>query len=394
MAITFIQQPYFISPTGNPINFVASGDSHLANFKYKIEVIDTPTSEVLYSEFKLPYPINGFGWINMQRILEPFTNYDLNGLVNKTLNWQTANVYRQYNVRVTEFIGSASADTDTSGNLYAYNGAYNVKEWEALDYQSLIIPATGTTGKFLTDRRNIKVRLGESYEVGVISGIGIGTTNTAFLRIEYFDAGGGLINQTTISNTDVTAPAAHFKRILVGPADIVMTTPQYSSYRISVENSSNQRVSHYINFELDTTCVRGEVARVHYLNRYGRFDSFTFTRPYSQNTRVDAKEYSRIRGAMGNSGYTYARQEAGIVQYNTKFDDLYTFRADYLTDEESAALFEMVQSPAIFWEVSSGVLIPLILDTREFEKRYISKDKLFDAEMTFRIAYNQFRQQL
>jgi hypothetical protein len=394
MAITFIQQPYFISPTGNPINFVASGDSHLANFKYKIEVIDTPTSQVLYSEFKLPYPINGFGWINMQRILEPFTNYDLNGLVNKTLNWQTANVYRQYNVRVTEFIGSASADVETSNNLYAYNGAYNVKEWEALHYQSLIIPATGTTGKFLTDRRNIKVRLGESYEVGVISGIGIGTTNAAFLRIEYFDASGSLITQSAIPNTDVSAPSAHFKRILVGAGDIPMTIPQYSSYRISVENDANERVSHYINFELDTSCVRGEVARVHYLNRYGRFDSFTFTRPYSQNTRVDAKEYSRIRGAMGNSGYTYTNQEAGIVQYNTKFDDLYTFRADYLTNEESAALFEMVQSPAIFWEVSSGVLIPLILDTREFEKKYISKDKLFDAEMVFRVAYNQFRQQL
>jgi hypothetical protein len=97
---------------------------------------------------------------------------------------------------------------------------------------------------------------------------------------------------------------------------------------------------------------------------------------------------------MTNSGYVYDQSEAGQVQYNTKVNEVYRFIADWLTDEESEALYQLAQSPAIFWEVEEEVLIPLILNSRDFEKRYKRKDKLFNAEMEFRIAYNQHRQQL
>jgi hypothetical protein len=397
MAITFIQQPYLVSPTGNPINFVASGAAHLTNFRYKVEVLDTPTSAVLYSEFKSPYPTNGTAWIDVGRILEPFTNYDISSLINHVVGWTTANVYRQYNVRFTEFFGvpSASGDTDTTNDFYAYNGAIDVRQWEQNEYQSYIIPNSGQ-GRFLTDREHINIRMNETYEVGIIAGIGIGTTNADNLFVEFFNSAGSTVATGSIPNTDTAAPTALFKKILVGTANIPLPTDPWTSYRISIRNGSNDRVSNYIYFYLDISCLRDDTktARVHYLNKYGRFDSFTFKRPYTQSVSVEAKEYSRIRGRMTNSGYVYDQSEAGQVQYNTKINEVYRFVADWITDEESEALYQLAQSPAIFWEVEEEVLIPLILNSREFENRYKSKDKLFNAEMEFRIAYNQHRPQL
>jgi hypothetical protein len=402
MSITLHDSPQALTPVYNDMMFVAG--STLASQQYFKMVVKVYHGGTLQKTLKYDkWPHGDYIQADIHRMLEARYQPVIDNLALQKSSFQIADgTMANYSVEFTEQIGSndplLSGTVTASG--YAFNASLKYLDWINFDYTDYDL-VIGSTKKLLTNSPGtLKIRENEAMALSHISINKI----TEKAQIKTYDAAGTIINTHTLNNTiygglnDGKSQSLDF---MCGPYNLNLTgsviTNSVYSYTVQMLDTNDDPVSELFTFIIDRECSRHQLFRLHFLNRLGRFDSFTFTGKHKQTVSYDKEEYQKFTGYtdLSTMEWTNNSYASGTVNFDTRETEVYQISSDWISEEESLWLQELVGSPAVFWQqdpTDSKKTFAVNITENNYEVKKYANKKLFNISITFQLAQPNYRQ--
>jgi hypothetical protein len=125
-------------------------------------------------------------------------------------------------------------------------------------------------------------------------------------------------------------------------------------------------------------CERFNSIPVHFQNKFGGIDSYTFTLKNRKRANISRQTYGYNSDVYATT--TYDKVWAG------DFDYVYALNSDWLTDAESAWLIEMVRSGQVWLELD-GQLVEAIVNANTYQFTTRRNDRLTQLQVEVAVAY-------
>lgn len=373
MSITLHQRPDNYTPVYNELPFVVSSDQEGQTFfKYIVRLYNSlaflPVN--LLKEYALePWPTDGGLVFDPGSVLKDYVSYDVSDIAERNNGFKLSiSSIVDYHVQFIEQYGTDQAlhaSGIASGNV-AINAALNFRKWVNLDIEDYLI-RSGSQHKFLTNSpRTLRIRPTESYCLGYMSdaddsGINVKPDNRVV--IDTYNEAGTLIGTYTIDNTFSLIDDERYINILCGPYDLnnatlttgsqPVITDSVFSYTIRLQDAEENESSEQFTFTIDRNCTIYNKYRIYWLNRWGRFDAFTFKGYSRENTtseRGDSDFSRRAQGVKSGNSYSHSPQRHSVYPFYTQYKEGMRLESDIISPDELAWLEELMTSPAVFWQ--------------------------------------------
>ncbi len=204
----------------------------------------------------------------------------------------------------------------------------------------------------------------------------------------------GTRNLNRVPNSSVTAspgvfpiikPTTWYYQMFLTNSLVGLQETPMISYVIA-DNASR---SIYNSFGL-TSCSKYDDYRIHFLNKLGGFDSFTFNKLSRINEDIERKQYKKIYGST-TGRWSINTYERGAINYNTSIKDKITLNSDWITEAEATWLEQLVASPEIYWD-NNDELWAINITNTSYEKRKTVNDKIFNLIIDIEISQKRFTQ--
>jgi hypothetical protein len=247
-----------------------------------------------------------------------------------------------------------------------------------------VITTGGALEEFLTNSpRTMNIATGESYVLSLYSS---NSTPNA-IGVIFRNAAGGTLSTHIIEYT--TTIGGRYD-VAVGLANLATAgiTPPTGAYDYSVSVGVKSGIlyapaSESVVFKIVNQC-EGAV-RLHFLNRWGGYDSYTFTGFNTSSVKPSSTQYEKYL----RNGFT-PKDRGAQAQYRDVVQSM-TLNSDILSQAESEWLAELVGSPVAYME-TAGQLIPITIDDERFV--YDNRNKLGTLTLAIRLANNIRNQRL
>lgn len=423
MALQFTQTPQQYTPGYNEQVFASSGVTAGKNdYKFIFNVYDSTGTTKLVPTIKIPpRPTDSWAVFDAGRIIENYLASDI-AIVQGTDDGvrQNSNSYYQYKVKLGEEYDLSTTGVTSypdlvtsSGTIYAWNAAYPFQEFR--DYNKVDIIGSDTPfipSKYLTSARDLVAADGAKYinmdENEWLYGINafasgflsyIITTTDVSAAVEQFrvtnpySAIVGFFMRAPVGTRNLNRVLAAEKSVISGAFPIIKsTTKSYTIQPVTTADvPSCESMSYRIRENYFTNyCSKYENIRVHWLNRWGGFDSYTFNKVSRTNEEIERKQYKKLYGATTGQ-WTYNNYDRGITNFNTSIKDTMVLNSDWVTEAESAFLEQLVASPEIYWDNDDELWAINITDT-SYEKRKTVNDKIFNLTINVEVSQKRFTQ--
>jgi hypothetical protein len=125
-------------------------------------------------------------------------------------------------------------------------------------------------------------------------------------------------------------------------------------------------------------CERFNSIPIHFQNKYGGIDSYTFTLKNRKRANISRQTFGYNSDVYATT--TYDKVWAG------EFDYVYALNSDWLTDAESAWLIEMVRSGQVWLELD-GQLVEAIVNANTYQFTTRRNDRLTQLQVEVAVAY-------
>ena len=131
--------------------------------------------------------------------------------------------------------------------------------------------------------------------------------------------------------------------------------------------------------------AKTDATAVHFLNRYGAFDTYHFAGPTRKSVDLDRKEYQKI-GAVLSSGLireydvsnnVYAET---TVAFHTKHKWERKLSSGFVNDATHEWLWQLVASPQVYLE-HNGYSYPVVIKTSRWQEKLTRFDKMYNLEI-------------
>jgi hypothetical protein len=392
MAVTIYNQPQAIAPAGNPLVFTFSSDQTAQdNFSFIVELYIDSTLILTQQVFR---QFNALSRIDVSQAVEayirntiPTTNLELDAT--DSMVTYAIIVYEKYgNPPITQ----ASA---TSTTLKAFNGSLEYEDWINYDY-ALYDPNQTQDALFLTffplDSKSL-VGMNENYYLAFFEQT---ASATCELNIELLDISG-----STIASDVITLTATDFYIINVGPQVIIdnttITQIDFDTcyrYVVSVSVAGVSFVGP-VTIYMDLACQRYEPYRLHWLNKLGCWDSFTFGLVSTQSATVDTFAYQRDPGVWSGNSYTYPLYSGQKVNYAKTKNKQLVLNSDWISEDVQNWLVEsLYDSPIVYLEQTNGTEFePVKVTNSTYQLKTRRRDGLLQEQVTIDRTYT-YRSQL
>lgn len=400
MAITFLSAPQQITPATNPVEWVFESDqASQPNFSFIVELF---INGVYHSTHEVYVQDLNSGRFDASEILRSFLFSDL--VVDGTLAQVYDGAYGSSIIRVFEKYGTPPSVYDEpyqKSTIVVYNGALRHQDWINYNYQfynaSRDNPLTinPTQVKFLTTfPRTEKAFVG----INQSCFLGIFCTDEE-LRINfrlYTSAGVQIVTQsipltfpiftiidcspqTIIANTAITGlqfDAAAYYQVLVSS----MGTGPYAG------------ASESFRFYLDKECKRYPTRRLHWLNKFGVWDSMSFDLDSIDTTEVSSIDYARNKGLWANGEHTYPLYQGQMVNASKSSQDKTVINSDWMKPAVQQWLVrELGESPKVYLEVEGG-FEPVKVDNTSYQLKTRKRNGLIQEQFTLTRTYSYISQ--
>jgi hypothetical protein len=175
----------------------------------------------------------------------------------------------------------------------------------------------------------------------------------------------------------------NIQRFACGPAQLSGSIPDLSgavegdSYTVRfVSNASSQSPPTTFTFG---PCQRFDSIPVHFVNKYGGIDSYTFTMKNRKRANIQREVFGYNSDVYATT--TYNKVWAG------SFDFVYALNSDWLTDAESEWLIEMVRSGYVWLELG-GQLVEAVVNANQYQFVTRRNDRLTQLQLEVAVAYD------
>lgn len=145
-------------------------------------------------------------------------------------------------------------------------------------------------------------------------------------------------------------------------------------------------------YRFNLTCeCKYEVFTLHFLNKYGGFESRNFTKVSRKTIDIDKSEFGKLGYIMDISGvisYSNANKVYNETRsiYASQFKEKMMLNTDILTDGEYTWLGDLVVSPMVYIEIS-GYFIPCVIVSNNYDYRKAKNDSL--TNLTINIEFGE-----
>jgi hypothetical protein len=276
---------------------------------------------------------------------------------------------------------SLGANTDKTV-INAARQTYN-----AAGLPNKVITAGVGFGEFLTNSpRTMNIATGESYVLSLYSA----NNSPNAIAVSFLDAAFNTISTNFIDYTttiggryDVAVGLANLATAGITPPSGAVGYVVAVGVRDSVPPFDFVPSSEIVAFKIVNQC-EGAV-RLHFLNRWGGYDSYTFTGFNTSSVKPSSTQYEKYL----RNGFT-PKDRGAQAQYRDVVQSM-TLNSDILSQAESEWLAELVGSPVAYME-TAGQLIPITIDDERFV--YDNKNKLGSLTLAIRLANNIRNQRL
>ena len=351
MAITIYDEPQLIAPAGNPLVFTFSSDQTAQpNFSFIVEVYIDGQLRLTQEVFR---QFNTLGRID---VCEAVQSVVANPEITTAIEYNATNSMVEYYIKVYEKYGSTPTiqDDDTSATLLAFNGALEYREWVNFNYDDYD-PWQTNFAKFLTYFPRSKRALcgmEENFYLGYFEQTG---AQTATLVVNLFDISG---NNIAFGSYNITE--SEFVILNVGPQVIIdntaITQVDFDDcyyYTVYVELTDIATETFTIYMDLD--CKRYDTYRLHWLNKLGSFDSFTFSLVSTEAANVQSYGYQRDPGVWDGTSYTYPLYAGQAINFAKTKTETLTLNSDWINQDIQQWLVKsLYDSPLVYLERENG----------------------------------------
>jgi len=351
MAITIYDEPQLIAPAGNPLVFTFSSDQTAQpNFSFIVEVYIDGQLRLTQEVFR---QFNTLGRID---VCEAVQSVVANPEITTAIEYNATNSMVEYYIKVYEKYGSTPTiqDDDTSATLLAFNGALEYREWVNFNYDDYD-PWQTNFAKFLTYFPRSKRALcgmEENFYLGYFEQTG---AQTATLVVNLFDISG---NNIAFGSYNITE--SEFVILNVGPQVIIDNTAinqvdfdDCYYYTVYVELTDIATETFTIYMDLD--CKRYDTYRLHWLNKLGSFDSFTFSLVSTEAANVQSYGYQRDPGVWDDTSYTYPLYAGQAINFAKTKTETLTLNSDWINQDIQQWLVKsLYDSPLVYLERENG----------------------------------------
>lgn len=402
MSITIHDKPQLVTPVYNDMTFLVSSTlASQENFKMKVDILWAGQLQKTLRFDKTPH--GDYIKVDVHRMLETRFNYMFGQLTAVNGGFYTMqDTFRNYEVKFTEEIeGDPISSGTVSATGYAFNASLKYLDWINFDYNDYEILGAGTEKLLTNSPRTLKIREDEVAELGGISR----SIKMTYARIITYDSNNVELQNVSISNSTYAGDQslAIGGTFLCGPPNLqpagIVFNSNVHHYTVQFTNNEVTRdpTSELFTFIIDRECSRHPLFRLHFLNRWGRFDSFTFKGSSTQNINYKRSQYQKITGyadlnTMTWENNAYAR---GTVTFDTLETEEYQLSTGWITEEESLWLQELVGSPATFWQLDTTnpkKFFAVNVSNSNYEVKKYANKKLFNLNITIQLAQPNHRQ--
>lgn len=386
MAITIHDQPQLIAPASNPLVFTFSSDQTAQdNFSFIVEVFVDSTMILTQQVFR---QFNALSRIDVSGAIE---TYIRNTIPTTQLELDATDSMVTYAIIVYEKYGDPAIiqASATSTTLKAFNGSLEYEDWINFDY-AIYDPNQTQDAFFLTFFPLTSKRLVGMYENFYLAFFEQTAVASCDLNIELLDISG---NQ--IATDFITLTATDFYILNVGPQVIIDNTSitqidfdtcYYYSISVSVQGVSFVGP---VTIYMDLACQRYEPYRLHFLNKLGCWDSFTFGLVSTNTATLDSFDYERDPGVWSGNSFTYPLYSGQKINYTKRKNKQLTLNSDFITPEiQNWLVTSLFDSPVVYLERDNGTEFEIVKVTnKNYKLKTRRTDGLLQEEILIERTY-------
>ena len=399
MAITILATPKDFAPVYNKMEYLITSDNYTEpNFAHLVDIYINGSGTKAV-RLRIPVrPSDNYGKVDIHRVLETFLTSDVGNPLGIAGTYEAPNSSLTYIVKFGEEFGEPvvqTPDLTTDISRDAFNASLekaNFINWDVTDYE-----LNGTSKKFLTNAPdNNKVSInshGWLYykEETVLTHFTVNTYDSAGLVISSFR-----IDPTTTSGDIQFVPSSPASlnnianiNLLAGVQPIIIDT--VASYNIQAEGVG--LYSEVKTFVIEENC-KYDVNTLIFQNNLGGFDNFTFYLGDESTTAIERKDMKVNVDTVVANDIVYSMNEREKVTYYTKKSTSLKLMSDWITEEESNWLLELMSSPEIYLQDGDELIAVARIKASSYTKKKVVRDKLFKIDVDLELGYDDYRQRI
>ena len=388
MAVTITNSPQDYTTASNPVVFeFSSTQTAQTNFSF---VVELQVNGAVHSYHQVFPESANFGKFDCSAILRTIVYSEL--VSDGTLDTAYTNAIATYKVRVIDKYGTPPVEIDAgteSSTFTVTNGSLRHADWIDYDYtvydlnsvqDCLFLTLFPRTSKYFCG-------LDESMFVGSL----MTNAQVSELNVILYDVTGATI-ASSFTNTLV---AAYMLVTDVSPTSIVantsITDANFSTcYYYEVQVQHNLAATEAFKIYIDTECSQYTSRRLHWLNKLGVWESYSFTKYSEESSNIKTFDYQKNQGVWSDTNtFDYGLVNGSSFSGTKSVTDTMKVNTDWIKEEKHNWLMRsLLESPSVYLEITQGVFEPVRVSTNKYTLKQKIKEGLIQEELTLSRTYS------
>lgn len=394
MAITITQQPQRFQPACNPYVWVFESDQTAQpNFSFIVELYvggALVSTHQVFNESGNYARFDASGDLRCLLTSEMVTTGALLTFYDPAVDVVNVRIYEKYG---TPPVLSGTFVTGTVNS--AWNASLRHIDFIAYDHLDYMVSRTNPNSGnilFLTDFPRSRKYFVGLYESAFLTFINRSKPNVDFY-LNLYDITGTVITSytNTIGVGDLNVIDCSPQNLIANTTVTLLDFQSCAFYKVLVQGldpGTNSGFTELFTFWIDTECHRYDTHRLHWLNKLGGWDSFTFTLVSTNSTKVNTSEYQRERGQWDGTTWEYTRYHGEQMSYNKYATDTTVLNSDYIHESVQQWLArDLYESPKVYLEVTPGAFEPVKVTNEDFTLKQRRVDGLIREVVTLERTY-------
>lgn len=370
MAIVIGQAPQATARSGNQLTYTFSSDqTNQPNFYYKVEVYK---DAVLQSEHRV-YPENGtWGKFDISEIAE----YELSKPNIPASTYVDAGNYSDFYIIVREYYGTPPSEGSNASTFQSLVFKSKQSIFENFNFSEYYPSPSG--GKLLTYFNETVLYPNELFYLYALR-----LPSDPYMHLDYRNSSGmtHFANDIGLATYDVLGVKIDYDFIESNYGGIGWNDTDHVI--VTITNGTDFYDDYKIYIKHETLCVKP--TRVHWLNRLGGMDSFSFTRPSREKQKTSVRVFETSNSQWFGTFYGIEDDDTGNATFNTDNDKIITLNSGAVSQEEQKIIYDnLFTSPYILIEWEER-LIRVSRDSVTVDYKQDKLDQVFYVQLTVNI---------
>jgi hypothetical protein len=413
MAITIQDQPdnSYIYPAYAPIEYLLSSDNTAqSGFKIICKVFNLASAQLVSTQQINIRPSSTQAILSIQDVVKSFVSSQYSLLAGDSVGIQNS-ALSAFNVTFQEYYdGQLQGQVEASDSLYVTNASPTYIQFASNDWQEYQLSNTQQQKLLLSNFNNNKVAAGsltnfsnndnwlkikEDQKVQ-IQWLQRSGTASFIVNLRTVDAAFNVLSTSVLYNPNTSEG---YYSLDVGRQEVsahawnvapVFTNAKY--YAITIQSSSAAPLNskQYL-YEIDDCDTNYTPYELHYLNRWGGYDSFTFDGKSTESSNINKTFAKYSTDRINGTSLEYTTSAQRTRAFNTSLNESYNLNSRLLSDFESDGLEDLISSPEVYWRSTDGFVNVNVQGTT-YERKRSENGKVFSLALTMTIDNSDKRQ--